>query len=297
MSFSVDGKPANCEGFAVNLRLDSQSLKPELSGQAFEIPAVFKKATSEWRDGQYVDISLTCNGYTFIFPNQHPAFVRQGDWHLGVAHPLYALSEYGYTHEFDRGAWLAYLIFEGEPGVVTFSSQPDPPVGLAEALKQEKLNASPERARDIAYVLSVFNVDYQNNREYLISLLNGCLSRPKESPEGDICNRDLLSFVTNLYWRGDTALLYPLLRIADTRSDVIGDIGTFYSDLLNRRAAIALDAMESLPVHKQALICRLAYEDDLYLDSPKRERVAATLRTTGTGSARRCLEAVSDTQP
>lgn len=267
-----------------------------MSGQTFRVPDAFNKPAAQWNDRQHVDITLTCNGQSFVFPSQHPAYIRQGDWRLGIAHPLYALSEYAYTHEFDRGAWLGYLVFEGEPGVVTFSSQSDPPVGMAEALQKEKLSASLERARDIAYVLSVFNVDYQNNREYLISSLNDCLSRPKGSPENDMCNRDLLSFVTNLYWRGDTALLDPLLRIADTRRDVISGIGAFYSDLLNRRAAITLDAMESLAPEKQGQICKLAYEDDLHRDSPKRERVMATLRATGTESARRCLEALSDSE-
>jgi hypothetical protein len=159
---------------------------------------------------------------------------------------MYALKEYGYTHEFDHGAWLGYLIFEGEPGVVTFSSQPDPPAALSDALRKEPLNASPERGRDIAYVLAVFNVEYQKNRDLLLSSLNSCLSRPKESREDDVCDGDLLSFVTNLYWRGDSALLALLLQIAESRRDVIGDIGTFYADLLARRGVIALSATGEL---------------------------------------------------
>jgi hypothetical protein len=123
VSFSIDGTPAHCDGFQVELRLNGESIKPEQTGQRFEIPDVFKGPASKWKDDQRVDIGLTCSGHTLVFPNQQPAFVRDGDWQLGIAQPLYALKEYGYTHEFDHGAWLGYLIFEGEPGVVTFSPQ------------------------------------------------------------------------------------------------------------------------------------------------------------------------------
>lgn len=291
VSFSIDGNPVHCDGFQVELRFNGESIKPKLTGQRFEIPDAFKGPASKWNDGQHVDISLTCGGRTLAFPNQHPAFVREGDWQLGIAQPLYALKEYGYTHEFDRGAWLGYLIFEGEPGVVTFSSQPDPPAELSDALRKEQLNASSERGRDIAYVLAVFNVEYQKNRDLLLSSLNNCLSRPKESPEDDVCDGDLLSFVANLYWRGDSALLAPLLQIAESRRDVIGGIGTFYADLLDRRGAIVLSAMGELSDDKQQLVCRLADADDLGINPPKRDRIIAFLRGARGAAATQCLRA------
>jgi len=182
----------------VKLGFNGETFDPKSNGQRFEIPEVFRRPPNKWKDDQRVEIGLTCGGHTLVFPNQHPAFLREGDWQLGIAHPLYAVKEYGYTHEFDRGAWLGYLIFEGEPGVVTFSSQPDPPADLAASLRKEQLNASPERLRDISYALAVFNVEYQKNRDYLLSTLNICLSRPKESPEDDVCDGDLLSFLMNL---------------------------------------------------------------------------------------------------
>ncbi|HEV2732508.1 MAG TPA: hypothetical protein VGV15_20955 [Terriglobales bacterium] len=294
VSFSIDGTPANCEGFQVDLRLNGESIKPKQTGQRFEIPDAFKVPASKWDDDQRVDISLTCSGHTLAFPNQHPAFVREGDWQFGIAQPLYAVKEYGYTHEFDRGAWLGYLIFEGEPGVVTFSSQPNPPADLSEALQKEQLNASPERERDIAYMLAVLNVEYQKNRDYLLSSLNKCLSRPKESPEDDVCDGDLLSFVSNLYWRGDSALLAPLLQIAESRRDVIGDIGTLYADLLDRRGVIVLSAMGALSDDKQHLVCKLANVDDLSINSPKRERIVTVLRGAGGTAAAECLRALGN---
>ena len=204
------------------------------------------------------------------------------------------MKEYGYTHEFDRGAWLGYLIFEGEPGVVTFSSQLEPLADLSDALQKEQRNASPERLRDISYVLAVFNVGYQRNRDYLLSTLNNCLSRPKESPEDAVCDGDLFSFVANLYWRGDSQLLPPLLQIAEQRRDVIGDIGTFYADLLDRRGVIVLGGMQELPDDKQRVVCRLA-NDDLSVNSPKRERIKAFLRKGRGAVAVQCLSALGDT--
>lgn len=276
VSFAINGSPARCEGFQAKLSFQGETITPTQNDKGFEVPETFKRPADKWKEDQRVDISLTCNGHTLVFPGQHPAFLREGDWQLGIAHPLYAVKEYGYTHEFDHGAWLAYLIFEGEPGVVTFSSQPDPPPDLSEALRKEQLGASAERLRDIAYMLTVFNVDYQKNRDFLLSSLKNCLSRPKESPEDDVCDGDLLSFVTNLYWRGDTELLQTLLQIADSRRDVIGEIGTLYADLLDRRGEITLNAMGVLPDEKQQLVCKLA-DDDLSINSPERERIKAFL--------------------
>jgi len=277
----------------VELRLNGESIRPKLADQGFEVPAAFDRPNDKWSDNQRVDISLTCNSRTLVFPHQHPAFVREGDWQFGIANPLYALSEYGYTHEFDRGAWLGYLIFEGEPGVFTLTSQPDPPMGLSDALQKERPSASPGRARDIAYVLAVFRVEYESNRDYLLSSLSGCLSRPKESPEDNVCDRDLVNFVTNLYWRGDSALLAPLLQAAEARRDVIGDIGDFYADLLDRRGPAALTALRELSTDKQQLLCSLA-RDDLRFDSRERERVVTFLRGARNDVANRCLQELGD---
>jgi hypothetical protein len=294
VSFAVDGSPASCEDFQVELGFNGETLKPKSNGLRFEIPEAFRRPQNKWKDEQRVEIRLTCGGHTLVFPGQHPVFLREGEWRLGIAHPLYAVKEYGYTHEFDRGAWLGYLIFEGEPGVVTFSSQPDAPADLPDALRKEQLNAaSPVRLRDVSYVLAVFNVEYQKNRDYLLSTLNNCLSRPKESPEDDVCDGDLFSFVANLYWRGDSQLLPPLLQIAEPRRDVIGEIGTFYADLLDRRGVVVLRGMEKLPGDKPQVVCKLA-GDDLRVDSPMRARVKTFLRKTKGTAALQCLSALGD---
>jgi hypothetical protein len=99
-----------------------------------------------------------------------------------------------------------------------------------------------------------------------------------------------LDYVTNLYWRGDAGLLAPLLEIADERTDVIGEIGYFYGNLLDRQLSHALKGMSALSVEKQQTICELAGGDDFSLDPPKFQRVAEDLRTVGTEVAVRCLK-------
>lgn len=294
VAFSIDGKKAACGSFKAELRLNGSIIQPKQVGQRFEVPDEFKKPAPEWSDNDKVDINLSCNGHDLIFPKQHPAFIRDGSWELGIAHPLYALREYGYTHEFDRGTSLGYLIFQGEPGIVTFTSGPDSSADKINALQREQAEASGERARDIAYELAVFHVDYQKNREYLLSVLNRCLSRPKDSAEDDECSSDLMEFIVNLYWRGDDVLLPTLLRVADSRKDVISEIGSYYSDLLTRRGKSAIEALESLPEEQQIKICKLAFDDDLESNSPKLSQVQNFLRDENRPAATRCLSALKN---
>jgi hypothetical protein len=67
VAFAIDGKPAHCNRFGVELRLDGETIKPDQSGAGFDIPDVFKKALEQWHDDQRVDISLSCNGRTLFF--------------------------------------------------------------------------------------------------------------------------------------------------------------------------------------------------------------------------------------
>jgi hypothetical protein len=96
---------------------------------------------------------------------------------------------------------------DGKPARCAFVSQPDPPAEMEDSMKKEQPNASGERARNIAYALAVYGFEYERNRDYLLRRLSNCLARPRESPENDECDGELLDFVTNLYWRGDDSLL------------------------------------------------------------------------------------------
>jgi len=78
--------------------------------------------------------------------------------------------------------------------------------------------------------------------------------------------------------------------MADSRKDVIGEIGTFYANLLDRRTRITVERLQSLSIAKQQTICRLAGEDDFRLNFPKLERVAEQLHAASSDVAERCLQ-------
>jgi len=78
--------------------------------------------------------------------------------------------------------------------------------------------------------------------------------------------------------------------MADSRKDVIGEIGTFYANLLDRRTAITVEGLQSLSIAKLLTVCRLAGEDDFRIDSPKLERVEEQLHAASSDVAERCLQ-------
>lgn len=291
VTFAVDGKQVACGDFKIELRFRGRKIVPTVSAQGFTVPEVFRKPSPKWRDDK-VNVRAVCGNYTFEF-SEFPSWVSPGRWEFGIAYPPYWFEPFRFTSAVEHGTWVSYLLSECngcDPGVYTTVSHPIPPQHLVTSLVREQPDASGGRARDIAYALAVFGAEYQSNRDYLLHLLSGCLSRPKESSEDDTCNAELLDYVTNLYWRGDAGLLAPLLEIADERTDVIGEIGYFYGNLLDRQLSHALKGMSALSVEKQQTICELAGGDDFSLDPPKFQRVAEDLRTVGTEVAVRCLK-------
>jgi hypothetical protein len=154
---------------------------------------------------------------------------------------------------------------------------------------QEQPTASGAAARDIAYSLAVFRVEADRNRGYLLELFRTCLSRPKNSPEDDVCNSRLLEYLTNLYERGDEGLLAPLLQAAESREDVIDDIGRFYAEMLDEKPSILLSGLQDLPLEKQQFVCKSAGADELRFDQPELDRVTKNLLAVNSDAARRCL--------
>ena len=291
--FAVDGKAVACGDLRVELRLADSTIVPDRTDDGFAVPAAFKKEASAWTSDDKVDVSVGCGQYTLSFPKLHPTWVSPGRWELGIAYPPYAIERFKGTGALEQGAWLSYLVSECngcDPGLVVTTSHADPPPAVLARLRREQPRASGESARDIAYALAVFGTGYRQNRDYLVEVLNSCLSRPRESPKDAVCNGRLLDYVTNLYWRGDTGLLGPLLHCADSRGDVVDEVGTFYADLLDRHASAALQGMQELPVAKQRIICSLAGEDGFRVDPPKLERVAQHFHALGGDVADRCLQ-------
>jgi hypothetical protein len=285
VKFAIDGKPALCDPLKIQLNLDGRSIEPQSIDGGFALPAAFDKKASAWSGEEKVDVTVRCGKDELTFSELHPTWVSPGSWEIGIVHPPYWFEEFRYSSAIEHGTWISYLVSECDgcdPGIVTSVSHSTPPASVVKLARVGQRSASGERARDLAYALAVYNVSYQQNRDYLLGLLNACLSRPLESAEDDVCDHRLLDYATNLYWRGDSALLPALLEVADSRKDVIGEIGTFYAQLLDRRAAVAVQALQSFPVAKQETICRLAGEDDL-------ARAADHLHEIGGEVADRCL--------
>lgn len=291
VTFAVDGERVSCPALKITLRFHGQQIVPKLSTQGFIVPAIFKKGPESHNDK--VNVTVVCGEHTLEFSDVHPSWVTPGRWEFGIAYPPYWFKPFRFTSAVEHGTWVSYLMSECndcDPGVYTTVSHDAAPKHAVMALVHEQPNASEERARDIAYSLAVFGEDYQRNRDYLLELLNVCVSKLKVSAEDNVCDGDLLDYITNLYWRGDAELLAPLLEVADDRPDVISEIGYFYGDLLDRRPEAALKGMAELSVEKQQTICALAGKDDFSLDIPKFERAEKHLRAIGTEIALRCLQ-------
>ncbi len=295
VAFTIDTKSVSCHKLQIKLRFDGSTIAPTIISGGFIVPPIFTQKKSKWTSAKRVDVSVGCDEYTLQFPKLYPTWISAGSWEIGIAHPPYWFERFGSTTAIEHGTWLSNLESEChgcDPGVVTTISHSTPLPSLVALLLREQPNATGGRARDIAHALAVLGSDYQQNRDYLLGLLNACLSKPKQSAEDDVCDARLLDYVTNLYWRGDSELLVPLLQSVDDREDVINEIGLFYGDLLDRHANTALQGMRMLPENKQRMVCKLAGEDDFSLDSPKYERVTNHLQNVGGQVAEHCLEEI-----
>jgi hypothetical protein len=286
VTFAIDGKPASCDHPKIQLRFDGRRIEPKYIDRGFEIPTAFDKEASEWSAEETLDVRVSCGKYTMTFPKLYPTWVSPGSWEIGIVHPPYWFEQFRYTGAVEHGAWLSYLV--RGIGITSISHQ-TPPASEVKPLRIEQRTASGERARDLAYALAIYNVEYRQNRDYLLGLLNACLSRPSESAEDEVCDHRLVDYATDLYWRGDNTLLPALLQMADSRKDVIGEIGTFYAQLLDRRAAVAIQELQRLPVAKQKTICQLAGDDDFSIDAPRLNRVAHQLHGIDGEVGDRCL--------
>ena len=292
LRFTIDRRPVPCAS-QVELRLAGRIIAAERTEHGFSAPAAFDKKSSEWSPDEWVEVTVACGGYRLTFPKIPPGWVRPGNWEVGIAFPPYWVEKFGYLKAVENGAWLSYLEFECDgcdPGVFTTVSHSTPPKSLVAKLRREQGASSGQRARDIAYALAVFKDNYIRNRDYLLESLKVCLARPKDSAEDDVCDGMLLNYLTNLYWRGDYLLLQPLLESADSRKDVINDIGTFYAHLLDRRTTAAINRLRALSPERQHLICELAGEDEYSMNEPELERVARQLHAIGDETANRCQQ-------
>jgi hypothetical protein len=275
VKFVVDGKAVPCDP-KVDLSLNGQKIVPKMAGHSFTVPAAFNKRDAGWSADDHVDATISCGEYTVNVPQLSPAFVAAGGWEAGIANPPYWFEKFSHTPEIEKGAWISYIDFECddcEPAIVVSVSHSEPLPPVVESLRKEQPLAKGVRARDIAYALAVFKQDYQRNREYLLAFFNACLAKSSESSDDDddLCDDRLQDYLINLYWRGDDALLAPLLKAAGNEPRFVRGLGYFYGDLLDRRTAAALQGLKRLSREKQQTVCDMAGEDEFSVDSQKLE--------------------------
>lgn len=285
VSFEDHGKELPCKGLAVQLRVLEHTIKPTHTEIGFTVPTMLKHLSDSEARKTKVDVAITCNGYNLDFPAVYGTWFEV-DWKVGIDYPPFT----HFIHHAmpEKGAWVSYLGTNGGgDGVEMWVSNPDPLPAMREQLLEEQSNSTGGRARDVAYALAVYKENYEKNRDYLLDLLRACSARPKGSSQDDVCDDDLLEYVINLYWRGDVTLLPTLLELADKHDD-IGDIETFYADLLDRQPKTALNGLRVLDPQHQQLVCKLA--SDSLGNVPQLGRIEKFLRASTDEVANHCLQ-------
>ncbi len=296
VTFKVDGVVVSCASPRVDLRVGTRHFAPRMTPTGFVVPAIFQKlyASKRSRSTRDVNVGASCGSNVWSFSSLYPVSLLPGRWEFGVATP-----PYWYVFDsgrlIDHGTWISYLeddCNECDPGVIISAVHDQAPPALVQRLQSEQATASGERAGDIAFSLAVLQVDERRNAHYLLGLLRSTDARPESDQRDDVEDK-LIYELANLYWRGDTELLLPLLRSADSLQSS-SQIGPFYANLLDGRTETALGSMNQLPTETQQAVCRLAVVDDLSFDPPKLNRVIAQLQASSVPAASTCLrEAVT----
>lgn len=285
VSFEDHGKEQPCTGLLVQLRLPGHTLNPIHTETGFVVPNRLKHLSDSEARNTKVDVAVTCNGFSLYFPDVYGTWFVNVDWKICIDYPPFKHDQ----RIPENGAWVSYLGTEPHSGdgVEMQISHPDLLPGKREQLLEEQPTATNGRARDIAYALAVYKENSEKNRDYLLELLRSCNARPKGSSQDDVCDDDLLEYVINLYWRGDVTLLPTLLELADKHDD-IGDIETFYADLLDRQPKTALNGLRVLDPQHQQLVCKLA--SDSLGNVPQLGRIEKFLRASTDEVANHCLQ-------
>jgi hypothetical protein len=299
VSYSVDGHPEKCNGLRVALNIRGELISPSTHENQFVVPDRINKLYDDpqTRNQNNIDIHVVCNGVVFKFPNQYPARVLPGTWEVGIDYPPHWFEQFRRNEIIESGMWLTHLSTECigcDPGVITSVTHADLPKEMAAQVRRHQSTATGTAARDAAYALAVYGIHYKRNSDYLLSLLQRCLTHLDNSLEDDVCNETLLDELTNLYWRGDKAILDPLLRSAGSKSNAVDELGDFVASLLDRQTRAAIEELAGLPEPQRQAVCRLAGIDEFSLNTPRFKRIAAKLNSVGESISLECLKSAED---
>jgi hypothetical protein len=294
-SFAVDGETAPCVHREIELRVDGRIIPVRATTFGFIIPPAFRRSSAAKTPmAQKVDIRVTCGGKTFDFTDEDVSRLVPGAWLLEVGYPTSWLTSAAESPVLESGTWLSTMIWgcrECQPVPRTVIPHFDLPSAFAESLRREQPGAEGARAVQIAYALVVFNIEPEKNLASLTDRLKGCASPMEKPPDSMVCNNpQLAEDLVNLYWRGESELLGGLLQLADSHSDVAGEMGSFYADLLDRRAGQMLGGLQNLAPEKQLAVCVRAGENERDAGDARFRRIRMNLQAAGSATARQCLQ-------
>lgn len=159
-------------------------------------------------------------------------------------------------------------------------------------LNAEKKQASGKRLEKIAYLLAVLGADYQQNRDYLLSVFRDCTAARNNAG----CSEDTGAYLVNLYRRGHHELLSPLLDGAKSRQASLDELlGSFYSELISQVPSVFIKGIQQRPAGEQKNLCYMAGAGDgsgMPIKNLTKTRKA--LRALPGEVARQCLQQVEE---
>jgi hypothetical protein len=160
-------------------------------------------------------------------------------------------------------------------------------------LKEAKHAARGQRTQQIAFLLAALDVDYQQNRDYLLWVLSGC--DVAEIKNG--CNDMTAEYLAYLFEHGHPEILTPLLEAGIKSYNAAGSefLGGFFSDLIAKSPDEFLRAVRTFPPATQGRMCYLAGTADGGGMAPDNlKKVREELGSMKDQVARRCLRKIED---
>lgn len=299
IEFSINRVSRPCKWPNIRITVAGKDVSVERIRNGFIVPnsllALYEDPTT--RKLNNVSIHLACGEMTFDLGNEYPVRLLPGLWKFRILYPDSWARDELYPQLDLSGKWLRELDFECdecEPCVVVWESINTVPQKILKNLERMQSEARGERAMEIAFALTVFQVNYESNRDYLLDLWRTCLASPDKPAIVGICDETRLSFIlANLYFRGDETLLPVLLHAAESKSYAAEELGHFYAVMLKNQPEKLLDKMNGLPASTQSAICRDAM-DNFYLDTPEFKQVESHLLDLKQSNAEACLKAMRE---
>lgn len=128
------------------------------------------------------------------------------------------------------------------------------------ALRQEQVKATGRRATGIAFLLAYLNYEYPTNRKRVVDALQGCIQR---SVKIDCDNENTAAYMIELFERGDTGLLRPLIDAGPTSDGALtAMLGPFYGEVFQKHPVLMLQTLAKLSKKDQQRIGFLSATGD-----------------------------------